>query len=66
MLMKYQCSPSYPFSAIWMVAVARIAAKRSLEGHICVLNAIITLMGLLFTAYDKGEETLVVWKHLNS
>lgn len=48
-----QCAPPYLFSAIWTVAVAWMADRTKMRMPYMVLNAIITLTGLLLTAYCK-------------
>jgi hypothetical protein len=48
-----QCAPPYLFSAIWTVVVAWMADRTKLRMPFMVLNAVITLVGLLLTAYDK-------------
>jgi hypothetical protein len=48
-----KCAPPYLFSAIWTVVVAWMADRTKLRMPYMVLNAVITLVGLLLTAYDK-------------
>jgi hypothetical protein len=48
-----QCAPPYLFSAIWTVVVAWMADSTKLRMPYMVLNAVITLVGLMLTAYDK-------------
>ena len=52
-LMREKCAPLYLFSAILTVAVAWIADRTKLRMPYMVLNAVITLVGLLLTAYDR-------------
>jgi hypothetical protein len=49
-----QCALPYLFSAIWTVVVAWMADRTKLRMPYMVLNAVITLVGLLLTAYDKA------------
>jgi hypothetical protein len=51
--MREKCAPPYLFSAIWTVVVAWMADRTKLRMPYMVLNAVITLVGLLLTAYDK-------------
>jgi hypothetical protein len=48
-----QCAPPYLFSAIWTVVVAWMADRTKLRMPYMMLNAVITLVGLLLTAYNK-------------
>ncbi len=48
-----KCAPLYLFSAIWTIIIAYLAYKTKLRMPYMVLNSIITLIGLLLTAYVK-------------
>jgi len=47
------CAPPYLFSAFWTVGIAWAADKTKIRMPYMVGNAIITLVGLLLTAYVK-------------
>lgn len=49
------CAPPYLFSIIWTLAVAWFADRTKLRMPWMVLNAAITLTGLLLTAYHKNN-----------
>jgi len=49
----FQCAPPYLFSAVWTVIVAWAADKTKFRMPYIVLNTVITLIGLLLTAYCK-------------
>lgn len=49
------CAPPYLFSMIWTLAVAWFADRSRLRMPWMVLNAAITLTGLLLTAYHKNN-----------
>ncbi|KAI1846371.1 hypothetical protein JX266_007576 [Neoarthrinium moseri] len=49
------CAPPYLFSMIWTAAVAYFADRARLRMPWMVLNAAITLTGLLLTAYHKNN-----------
>lgn len=49
------CAPPYLFSIIWTVGVAWLADRTKLRMPWMVLNAAITLTGLLLTAYHKNN-----------
>lgn len=49
------CAPPYLFSILWTLGVAWIADRTRLRMPWMVLNAAITLTGLLLTAYHKNN-----------
>jgi hypothetical protein len=55
-----KCAPPYLFGAIWTVVVAWAADKTKLRMPYMVLNAIITHVGLLLTAYCKVGDAILV------
>src|SRR2546421_514956 len=52
-LMRQKCEPPYLFRVIWIIAIAYMADKTKLRMPYMVLSSVITLVGLLLTAYVK-------------
>jgi len=57
-LMRQKCEPPYLFSAIWTIAIAYMADKTNLRMPYMVLTSVITLVGLLLTAYVKVSSSV--------
>jgi hypothetical protein len=57
------CAPPYLFSMIWTLLVAYFADKSRLRMPWMVLNAAITLTGLLLTAYHQNNAVRYFGKH---
>jgi hypothetical protein len=58
-LMTQKCAPPYLFSAIWTIAIVYMADKTKLRMPYMVLDSVITLVGLLLTAYVKVRTTFL-------